>query len=123
MIMVDLSAVPLGDAVMPILPGLAAVVLVLHLRARRRTAALRELARRIAERPADATGPIGFADIPREVEPVVAAVNSLLHRMRQRRDRAEAAHRSRGRRTDPAQSLSSAELVDIARPVVVQQTR
>ncbi|HEV7490660.1 MAG TPA: ATP-binding protein [Rhodanobacteraceae bacterium] len=87
------SAAPLVIGV-PLLAFLAGAAV------RRGLRPLRELAERLTARRPDEAGPVGFAGIPREVEPVVASLNVMLRRLRallehERQFTADAAHELR----------------------------
>lgn len=69
------NAVPLVIGV-PLLAFLAGAAV------RRGLRPLRELAERLTARRPDEAGPVGFAGIPREVEPVVTSLNVMLRRLR-----------------------------------------
>jgi two-component system sensor histidine kinase QseC len=84
----------------PLLIGLPLLALLTGFAVRRGLKPLRELAEHLAARRPDHVGPIGFADIPLEVEPLVMSLNGLLRRLRtllehERRFTADAAHELR----------------------------
>jgi len=66
----------------PLVIGVPLLGLLAGIAVRRGLRPLRELAERLGSRRPDDTAPIGFAGIPREVEPVVAALNVMLRRLR-----------------------------------------
>ncbi len=84
----------------PLVIGVPLLALLAGVAVRRGLRPLRDLAERLSARPLDETGPIGFAGIPREVEPVVASLNVMLRRLRtllqhERQFTADAAHELR----------------------------
>jgi two-component system sensor histidine kinase QseC len=92
-------ALALENAV-PLLIGLPLLAVLTGFAVRRGLKPLRQLAEHLAARRPDHVGPIGFADIPLEVEPLVMSLNGLLRRVRtllehERRFTADAAHELR----------------------------
>ncbi|HEX5124572.1 MAG TPA: ATP-binding protein [Rhodanobacteraceae bacterium] len=92
-------ALALENAV-PLLIGLPLLAILTGFAVRRGLRPLRQLAEHLAARRPDHVGPIGFADIPLEVEPLVMSLNGLLRRLRtllehERRFTADAAHELR----------------------------
>ena len=92
-------ALALENAV-PLLIGLPLLAILTGFAVRRGLKPLRQLAEHLAARRPDHVGPIGFADIPLEVEPLVMSLNGLLRRVRtllehERRFTADAAHELR----------------------------
>lgn len=88
------------EAIAPLLIGLPLLAVLVGWAVRRGLRPLRELAGRLADRRPDATDPLGVDDPPREVVPVVAALNGLLGRLRlllqhERQFTANAAHELR----------------------------
>ena len=84
----------------PLLIGLPLLALLTGFAVRRGLRPLRQLAEHLAARRPDHVGPVGFADIPLEVEPLVMSLNGLLRRLRtliehERRFTADAAHELR----------------------------
>jgi len=84
----------------PLLVGLPLLGLLVGWAVRRGLKPLADVARRLEARPADATAPIGAQDAPREVEPLLRALNGLLLRLRralegERQFTANAAHELR----------------------------
>jgi two-component system sensor histidine kinase QseC len=84
----------------PLLIGLPLLAILTGFAVRRGLRPLRELAEHLAARRPDHVGPIGFADIPLEIEPLVMSLNGLLRRVRtllehERRFTADAAHELR----------------------------
>jgi two-component system sensor histidine kinase QseC len=87
-------------AVLPLLAGIPVVVVLLSLIIRYGLAPLSQLAARIATREPDSVTPIALKRTPREVAPVLDALNGLLTRVRsvlerERRFTADAAHELR----------------------------
>lgn len=92
-------AIAIENAV-PVLIGLPLLALLTGFAVRRGLRPLRQLAEHLAARRPDHVGPIGFADIPLEVEPLVMSLNGLLRRLRtllehERQFTADAAHELR----------------------------
>jgi two-component system sensor histidine kinase QseC len=88
------------EAVAPVAIGLPLLALLAGWAVRRGLRPLRVLADRLAERRPDDTEAVAVADLPREIEPVVAALNGLLSRVRsllhhERQFTANAAHELR----------------------------
>ena len=84
----------------PLVIGVPLLALLAGVAVRRGLRPLRELADRLTARRPDEAGPVGFAGIPREVEPVVASLNVMLRRLRallehERQFTADAAHELR----------------------------
>lgn len=84
----------------PLLIGLPLLAILTGFAVRRGLKPLRQLAEHLAARRPDHVGPIGFADIPLEVEPLVMSLNGLLRRLRtllehERQFTADAAHELR----------------------------
>ncbi|MEP7043987.1 MAG: ATP-binding protein [Dokdonella sp.] len=117
------------EAIAPLLIGLPLLALLVGWAVRRGLAPLHVLAERLAERRPDKTDPLGMADLPQEVEPVVASLNGLLSRLRvllqhERQFTANAAHELR---TPLAGALlhvenAAAATSDAARAQALQQT-
>ena len=87
-------------AVLPLLAGIPVVLLLLSLLIRYGLAPLSQLAARIAAREPGSVSPIGLSRTPREIAPVLEALNGLLARVRaalerERRFTADAAHELR----------------------------
>ncbi len=92
-------ALALENAV-PLLIGIPLLAVLTGFAVRRGLKPLRQLAEHLAARRPDHAGPVGFADIPLEVEPLVMSLNGLLRRLRtllehERRFTADAAHELR----------------------------
>jgi two-component system sensor histidine kinase QseC len=88
------------EAIAPLLIGLPLLALIVAWAVQRGLAPLRALAERLADRRPDKTDPLGMADLPSEIEPVVASLNGLLGRLRvllqhERQFTANAAHELR----------------------------
>jgi two-component system sensor histidine kinase QseC len=84
----------------PLLIGLPLLAILTGFAVRRGLKPLRQLAEHLAARRPDHVGPIGFADIPLEIEPLVMSLNGLLRRLRtllehERQFTADAAHELR----------------------------
>ena len=88
------------EAVAPVTIGLPLLALLAGWAVRRGLRPLRALADRLADRRPENTEALAVADLPREIEPVVAALNGLLSRVRrllrhERQFTANAAHELR----------------------------
>lgn len=88
------------ESAAPFVIGVPLLALLAGAAVRRGLRPLRELAERLTARRPDEAGPVGFAGIPREMEPVVASLNVMLRRLRallehERQFTADAAHELR----------------------------
>jgi len=96
----DIARALLLQNVAPLLIGLPLLALLVAWAVRRGLAPLARIAGRLDERAPDATDAVDTHDAPREVEPLMAALNGLLQRMRgmfdnERQFTANAAHELR----------------------------
>ncbi len=88
------------EAIVPFVIGLPLLALLVGWAVRRGLRPLRVLAGQLVERRPDSTEALAVAKLPREMEPVIAALNGLLHRVRgllqhERQFTANAAHELR----------------------------
>lgn len=88
------------EAIAPLLVGVPLLMVLVGWAVQRGLLPLRHLAERIGERRPEKTDPLGIVDAPAELEPVVAALNGLLGRLRgllehEREFTANAAHELR----------------------------
>lgn len=88
------------EAIAPLLIGFPLLALLVRWAVRRGLRPLVDLAEQLAQRSPNTTDPIGVADLPRELEPVVFSLNGLLGRVRtllrhERQFTANAAHELR----------------------------
>jgi two-component system sensor histidine kinase QseC len=96
----ELSAKIAGATLMPLLAGMLLVMVLLSLLIRQGLAPLSQLTTRIAARDPGSTDAVRLERAPREIAPVLEALNGLLERMhamleRERRFTADAAHELR----------------------------